>query len=526
MKFSFITLSLLGALCGAVIAKPQSSGGQPATAEYRPYIPQTWDDMRTFELPLVDPSHSPEHVTWEYYYRVPWRPIYKSYPVYAPGREPAGYFDWLKQQPPEVVWGVDESGTVHKPMLRSEAEWVAAGEFVFDSPIAYDSDPWGAAAVSLEDVRDPAWYGATGTPVAANGTMPFARYIVRKKGVVEVGQQACGMCHTRVMADGAVVKGAQGNFPFDRALAYRLQRLAAVAEKRESLLLRVRWFLRASFAAPWIADDPDARLSSMSLEEIAGVVGSIPPGVVARTGSSPFHPAQVPDLIGLKDRIFLDHTGLALQRTAKDLMRYAALNQDMKGLARYGRFVPEGINFETLPDPATRSRYLDEQLYALVQFLYSVRPPQNPHRFDAAAERGRQVFEREECGRCHTPPLYTHNKLAPVDGFAPTDERLKDYEMIRTSVGTDPGLALATRRGTGFYKVPSLKGLWYRGMFPHDGACATLEDWFDPRRLRDDYVPTGFRGYGVITRAVKGHAFGLSLSPEDKKSLIAFLETL
>jgi hypothetical protein len=55
---------------------------------------------------------------------------------------------------------------------------------------------------------------------------------------------------------------------------------------------------------------------------------------------------------------------------------------------------------------------------------------------------------------------------------------------------------------------------------------ATLEDWFDPRRLRDDYVPTGFKGYGVATRAVKGHEYGLNLSVTDKAALIAFLKTL
>jgi Zn-dependent membrane protease YugP len=55
---------------------------------------------------------------------------------------------------------------------------------------------------------------------------------------------------------------------------------------------------------------------------------------------------------------------------------------------------------------------------------------------------------------------------------------------------------------------------------------ATLEDWFDPRRLRDDYVPTGFAGAGVKTRAVRGHEFGLSLSGDEKRALIAFLRTL
>src|SRR5260370_20047045 len=61
---------------------------------------------------------------------------------------------------------------------------------------------------------------------------------------------------------------------------------------------------------------------------------------------------------------------------------------------------------------------------------------------------------------------------------------------------------------------------------PARRPCATLADWFDQRRLRDDYVPTGFKGYGVTTRAVKGHLFGLKLSQDDKRALIAFLKTL
>ena len=94
------------------------------------------------------------------------------------------------------------------------------------------------------------------------------------------------------------------------------------------------------------------------------------------------------------------------------------------------------------------------------------------------------------------------------------------------SVGTDPGLALRTRRGTGYYKVPSLKGLWYRAPLEHNGSVATIEDWFDPRRLGDDYVPTAFKGHGVKTRAIRGHEFGLALPAADKAALIAFLKTL
>jgi hypothetical protein len=97
---------------------------------------------------------------------------------------------------------------------------------------------------------------------------------------------------------------------------------------------------------------------------------------------------------------------------------------------------------------------------------------------------------------------------------------------MMVDIGTDPGLTLSTRRGTGYYKVPSLQGVWYRGPFEHNGSVATLEDWFDPSRLNSEYRPTGFRGFRTQKRAVKGHEFGLNLSPNDKTALIAFLRTL
>jgi hypothetical protein len=126
---------------------------------------------------------------------------------------------------------------------------------------------------------------------------------------------------------------------------------------------------------------------------------------------------------------------------------------------------------------------------------------------------------------CHTPPLYTNNKLTPAIGFHVPEEDRKSYDILPVVVGTDPFLAMKTRRGTGYYKVPSLKGVWYRGPFEHNGSVATLEDWFDERRLQDDYVPTGFKGPGPV-RAVKGHEFGVKLPPADKKALIVFLMTL
>jgi hypothetical protein len=235
----------------------------------------------------------------------------------------------------------------------------------------------------------------------------------------------------------------------------------------------------------------------------------------------------VPDLIGVKERRYLDATGLQQHRSIVDLMRYAALNQGADDLASFDGFIPDGgPGFDTRPDPRERSRYSDEQLYALALYLYSRQPPSSPHPFDARARRGQDVFRSQGCANCYPPPLYTSNRLTPAPRFMVPPDHLKKYDILPVSVGTEPDLTLKTRRGTGYYKVPSLKGVWYRSMFGQSGWCATLEDWFDPRRLRDDYVPTGFKGAGVATRAVKGHEFGLKLSAQDKQALIAFLNTL
>jgi cytochrome c peroxidase len=159
----------------------------------------------------------------------------------------------------------------------------------------------------------------------------------------------------------------------------------------------------------------------------------------------------------------------------------------------------------------------------------SMQPPKNPNAPSEESSRGEQVFTRSGCGTCHTPPLYTNNKLVPVDGFTridhPQSPPASDV-MIGARLGLDPGLATKTRKGTGYYKVPSLKGLWYRDTLEHSGSIASLEEWFDAARTRDDYRSKGWNPPGVKTRAVPGHPFGLNLAAEDKRALIAFLRTL
>jgi hypothetical protein len=457
-------------------------------------VPRTWDaaELAAFEMPLVNAGASARHVSPDFYYRMPIRPIYKSYPIYEPGREPPGYGAWLEQQEPEIVFDASPP--------QSDADWIRAGETVFDAPIGY------GATFKLSQVRDRGWYERNHVPVTSDGIMPFSRYVVRKKGMVEVGSGGCLMCHARVMPDGRVMKGAQGNFPADRVIADNLRQQAADARNPAEFLDAIRLGQRIFFSMPWLRPDPVARIGSMSIDDIANAYDAIPPGVTTRVNLSLFTPAQIPDLIGLQDRRHLDHTGIVLQRSIGDLMRYVALVQGANSFDRFGDF----RLLDPLPDPDKLERYSDEQLYALARFLYSLKPPASPYRFDAIAARGKRIFSREGCDGCHTPPLYTSNKLTPVAGFTVPAGHLERYGIINRVVGTDPALALRTRKGTGYYKVPSLKGVWYRGPLQHAGAAGTLDDWFNPARLA----------------TVPGHRFGLGLSASDRHALIAFLRTL
>lgn len=511
---------------GALLALPVSGTWADSPDSRLPEVPKTWDEaeLRAQHLPLADARVTPRPISEQQYYALTVRVIYESYPIYHPDQEPTGYQDWLKQQEPKV-----KSYDVAR--FKSDRDWIEFGREVFQFPTSSDADPLGTL-ITADQLRDRNWYEQVRMRWdQKTGVMPYGRYLIREKGKVEIGTLSCAMCHTRVLDDGTTILGAQGNFPFDRNIAVLMRNIAAAIGSDEQALKEFRAFDDLLFGIPWRRTDSLAPLGTITLATYIGLWDAIPPGVLARHGTSPLWPVQIPDLIGVEKRKYLDRTGLVRHRNIADLMRYAALNQAADLLTRYGDFVPAGSDLQAM-SPAVKERFSDEQLYALAKYVYSLQPPPNPYLPDTDEERsvvarGKGVFERIGCGRCHLKPLYTNNRLTPVDGFAVPAAHFGKYEMIEYSVGTDPGLSLETRRGTGYYKIPSLQGVWYRGPFEHNGSVATLEDWFDPRRLQNDYVPTGWKGPpGKSTRAVPGHHFGLNLVPEERAALIAFLRTL
>jgi hypothetical protein len=198
-------------------------------------------------------------------------------------------------------------------------------------------------------------------PVASLGTIPFARWVVRQKGQVELGWMGCNTSHTRVLPDGIVVPGAQGNNPGDREGAMMLRQAARFSDPAK-VLERIRGFAR-QFEMPWLMNDPNHRTQTMSLDDLIAVGEAIPPGVTARSNTSIFLPPQIPDLIGVEQRRYLDHTGLVHQRDIGDFMRYCSLVQDVFKLDHDGDSPPPGA------EASHNERYSDEQLYALARAL-------------------------------------------------------------------------------------------------------------------------------------------------------------
>jgi hypothetical protein len=120
--------------------------GLSAEPAFSPLVPRTWDAeaLAGLEVPHPNEAFSPKAVPVDYYYRIPVRKIYRGYPVYAPGREPAGYF--------EIRSGVNPKwcGTT-APFSRGSRRRPTGGELArssFDGAIFYNA----VARLSLSDL--------------------------------------------------------------------------------------------------------------------------------------------------------------------------------------------------------------------------------------------------------------------------------------------------------------------------------------------------------------------------------------
>jgi len=478
-------------------------------------IPKAWDerDIEAYRLPLAGLGRPPALISSREYYALPETNL-KTYPVYAPDQEPAGYLDWLKEQEPQPL--------VDVPKLKTEADWIAAGREVF---YGRELPRFTGSEHSLQMIRRPQVLAAYRLQTTKDGILLGLRYVVREKGKIELGTDTCAMCHVQVTASGQIIEGAPNSTtPFGPLMADLTRRYAQMSPAM--LEERRRWHMREDYRVPYLKDDPNLAAADLPAEEIARLYEQQPLGVHPRTNTSLLYPVKIANLIGIKDLRYLDRTATSRQRDIRDLMRYCALVGDVTdALTHYGEGPDARLRLDYMGLGQGIHRTPDALLYALAKFIYSLEPPVNPHAVDQRSRAGQKVFIKAGCPNCHTPPLYSNNRLTLAQGFEAPRPVLEQLEAMPLSVGTDPNLALKTRKGTGFYRVPSLRMLWLYRCFLHDGSIGTLEELFNPDRLKPEFRSSNWNPH-TPSHAVKGHPFGLDFPAEDRVALVAFLGTL
>lgn len=168
-------------------------------------------------------------------------------------------------------------------------------------------------------------------------------------------------------------------------------------------------------------------------------------------------------------------------RFQKHLQRAATVKNDLIALA---------IRTETLIITSLGQTVRPPRKLAFAIALFLWRFPSAPVRSgDESSEAGARVFE-QRCASCHQPDDYSGPPVA--------------LDVI----GTDPLVGESNERGTGTYRVPSLRGVGDRTPLFASGSVRDLTELLDP------------------ARAASGHPFGLDLDASQRDDLLHFLETL
>jgi DNA-binding beta-propeller fold protein YncE len=141
---------------------------------------------------------------------------------------------------------------------------------------------------------------------------------------------------------------------------------------------------------------------------------------------------------------------------------------------------------KSFTDTMSGAEPAEDEVRAIAAFLGTLEPPPSPHpgpdRSDSAA-RGKEIFEHKaRCARCHRGELYTSESNHDV------------------KVGSDGG-------PHALWNPPTLRGLWDRGPYLHDGRAKTLQELLEFHHLPEKLG-------------------GERLTPNERDDLIAFLKSL
>jgi hypothetical protein len=273
-----------------------------------PRVPRTWDEAKLAEwaTPLAGINVRPAHMSAKEYYSLPVDNL-KTYPVYLPSREPAGYWEMLQRIGPKPL--------IEPVKLKTEADWIEAGRRVFQ-----DADH-----IQLRTF-DPQFIALARDEKALRERAPDGT----EHGVALTFPN-CSSCHTAFLDDGRTVPGA----PLMGVRRWRTTGLVGRVHAANRVVHHSPFIMAAgvfgarlyqAWGVPWRKNDIHQRLRTLNEAEYEPMrVGFTQSGGFPRWNGSIFFPAKMPDLIGIKDRKYIDHTATHLHRDIGDLMRYAAL---------------------------------------------------------------------------------------------------------------------------------------------------------------------------------------------------------
>src|SRR5512145_289488 len=363
---SLLLAALIAGVTSLVAEQPARTG-----------VPRLWTNeaLARCALTIAGVKATPKFYSEAEYYAAP-VDEFRTYKVYVKSREPEGYRDWMRKQGPQPL--------IEPAKLTSEADWIAAGREVFDGLHLAEFRTAAPGAVRWAD--DPERMAREGVSVAADGTIPGVRWLIDHDRQLKITLAECSACHTRLLPDGSSVRGAQRNLQWGSLPRYSFDALDEI-RRREGRTRPPSEIAYSNYGVPWLKDDINATLKTMTPEQVAHVDGEAFLGTFVRFNASPWFTTRILDLIGVKDRRYLDATATHRNRGPEDIARYGIL----VAVAEDGAIGPH--TFLSPAHRALRYRYSDEAMLALGKYIYSLQPPLNPNRPNDLTARGEQVFE-------------------------------------------------------------------------------------------------------------------------------------
>src|SRR5437868_14008695 len=200
--------------------------------------------------------------------------------------------------------------------LKTEADWIEAGRRVFDEGDTIHVrtfDPKFIAAARGSD--------GFGRRLPPDGISTDLRWVPTKDGVA-LSVLNCAGCHLKYMADGARIVGAPGiPGPAPSPLVNPLQRASRgvfgaspfhMAPEPISAELYGIWAYQA-YGVPWLRDDINEKGKALKEADVITLDrAAVRGGGFPRWNGSLYYAAKIPDLIGIKDRKYIDHTATHL----------------------------------------------------------------------------------------------------------------------------------------------------------------------------------------------------------------------